>query len=465
MKRLAILLCAIGFAIPIFGQNQSQPSPIIFIYDASGSMWGQMQGKTKMEIASEVLETSIENLPENQNIALVAYGHRQKGDCRDVEFLVDISNNSKATVNSEVKKIKPLGMTPLAHSANLVIEKLKSTKTKATIILVTDGIESCNGNICDVVTAAKNTGVDFKLHIIGFGLKDGETKQLKCAANAGDGKYFNAENGADLGDVLEEATNQTIDKKGNFGVYVLKDGKPLDAQVIAYAKGTENIIDRGRTYKDTVYLFLPQATYDLKVHPHGFGAISAVAVNNIQTFNDKTTYRTVSLDGAKLKFLISNNNKLWDSQIGVKTLDGKNVIGGRTYANPKTLDVDAGTYNIELYARNTYGVASTHILENVSVGNGETKEVSYNFNTGITILAGTFNGEPMDVGIGIKDAETGKSVYGGRTYKKNKEVILTSGIYIVSLSEHGVYNKSAKGAEFTIEVKPGETLTVIKELD
>ncbi|HRI85642.1 MAG TPA: hypothetical protein PK536_09385 [Ignavibacteria bacterium] len=66
--------------------NPDSPSPIIFIYDASGSMWDQISGKSKMEIASEVLKNSVNGLPENQRIGLVAYGHRTKGDCEDVEF-------------------------------------------------------------------------------------------------------------------------------------------------------------------------------------------------------------------------------------------------------------------------------------------------------------------------------------------------------------------------------------------
>lgn len=81
-------------------QQQNAPSPILFIYDASGSMWGELDGKTKKEIASDVLSTAVNKLPDNQNIGLIAYGHREKGDCKDVEFLVDLQNNSKDKVNA-----------------------------------------------------------------------------------------------------------------------------------------------------------------------------------------------------------------------------------------------------------------------------------------------------------------------------------------------------------------------------
>ena len=188
---------------------------------------GQMDGKSKMEIASSVLSSSLTELPTNQHVGLVAYGHRKKGDCKDVEFLVDVSNGSASEVSTAIKAIKPLGKTPLAYSATLVINTLRTSKVKATIILITDGIESCNGNICDVVKAAKAEGIDFKLHIIGFGLKKGETEQLKCAATAGDGNYYDAADAGGLGDVLDEAVEQNVDKpKGNFGGVCDKERSP-----------------------------------------------------------------------------------------------------------------------------------------------------------------------------------------------------------------------------------------------
>ncbi len=306
MKRLLFSLLIAFYAIAVTGQTKMAPevpSPIIFIYDASGSMWGQLNGKSKMEIAGSVLSQSIDQFAENQRIGLVVYGHRNKSDCKDVETLLPMNNSSKAKVSSSIQNIKPLGKTPLALSATTVIDQLRSSKEKATIVLITDGIESCDGNICDVVAAAKKEGIDFKLHIVGFGLKSGETEQLQCAAHAGDGNYYDAADASGLGTALNEVATQTIDKPaGNLGVYVIKEGKPIDADVQAYAAGTKNKADYGRTYKDTAYLYLPQATYDLEVGQHSINAITPVVLKNVRTSNDKMTYKTIGLDGAKLKF-------------------------------------------------------------------------------------------------------------------------------------------------------------------
>ena len=70
MKQFATLLMLLCFICQSRAQQEA-PSPILFIYDASGSMWGQLEGKTKKEIASDVLATSINNLPDNQRIGLL----------------------------------------------------------------------------------------------------------------------------------------------------------------------------------------------------------------------------------------------------------------------------------------------------------------------------------------------------------------------------------------------------------
>src|SRR5690606_7940965 len=89
MKNLIILIICTAHFGHLF--SQTQPSPVLFIYDASGSMWGKIDNKTKKEIASTVLISTVEALPGDQNIGLMVYGHRQKDDCNDIEIMVDLS--------------------------------------------------------------------------------------------------------------------------------------------------------------------------------------------------------------------------------------------------------------------------------------------------------------------------------------------------------------------------------------
>lgn len=468
MKQLAFILCVFGIVFQINAQEQKAPSPILFIYDASGSMWGQLDGKTKKEIASDVLSTAVNNLPENQNIGLIAYGHRQKGDCKDVEFMVDLNNSSKTKINTAVKGINPLGMTPLAYSATQAINSLRDSKTKATIILVTDGIESCDGNVCDVVTKAKADGIDFKLHIVGFGLKKGETEQLKCAAKAGDGNYYDASNADGLAGVLNEATSQTVDKgPGNFTVYAIKNGKPIDALVKAYKAGTKEEVDGRRTYGDTVFLSLPKGNYDFEVRALENSRVEPIFLSNIQSFEDKIAHQTISFDGGKINLITLNNGEGWDCTSKVINKDGKVVGGSRTYGRPKLIEVNPGVYDVEISGLVMSGLETTHTFKDVVVESGKNVDISHDFKTGKAMI-GVKSGETLvDAVVSINEKKTGKNVAGGRSYtsasSNPKEFMLNPGMYEVVIKP--VKKEYAgKNQTFTIEVKQGETIERIVNL-
>ena len=461
MKLLITLFCAM-LVFQTQAQEQEPPSPILFIYDASGSMWGKLGNKTKKDIASEVLSTTVNNLPENQNIGLIAYGHRKKGDCKDVEFMVHLSNQSKSTINSAIKGITPIGMTPLAYSATQAINSLRSSKTKATIILVTDGIESCDGNICDVITSAKSEGINFKLHIVGFGLKEGETQQLKCAAKAGSGNYYDASDASGLGDALIQVTTKTVDKPdGNFSIYATKNGKPVDAWVRAVKTGTNIEVDGTRTYRDTSFIYLPPGKYDLKIKPLENTKIKGTTIS-VESIEGEIGHQTVSFDGGKINLITRNNNEGWDCTSKVKTQSGEIVGGSRTYGRPKLIEVDPGVYDVEIQGLVMKGLKTKHFFEDVVVEPGKTTDISHNYKTGKARI-GVKSGETLvDATINIKEKKSGTWVAGGRSYtsasSNPKEYILNPGIYEV-LIKAVKKEMAGKSETFTIEVKQGETIT------
>lgn len=459
MKQLATILCLLLFSIQLTAQTEA-PSPILFIYDASGSMWGQMQGKTKMEIASEVLSSSVNKLPTNQNVGLVAYGHRKKGDCKDVETLVSIENNSKSEITSSLKKIKPLGMTPLAYAASQVIDELRKSKKKATIILITDGIESCDGNICNVVKAAKKEGIDFRLHIVGFGLKANETEQLKCAANAGDGKYYDAADASGLGDVLTDATAETVDKpKGNVSVFAVKNGVAIDAHVKAYDVVAKRDPISVRTYKDTAYFYLPPSKYNFEVSPLEGSDVKMATVEGIQSFEDKIVHKTISLDGGKISFTTTNNNENWDSMVKVIDENGKTAASLRTYNEPKEVELNPGVYKVSIQALGEMKGMETYTeIENVKVEASGVKPISHNFSTANAFIDAKVDGHSIDSVVTINESTSGKNVAAGRTYNRGKEFLLNPGTYIIKVAPLGNY-KDRKAQTITVEVKTGDTIT------
>lgn len=459
MKPLTAILLVFFLAFQLRAQGDPSPSPIVFIYDASGSMWGQMDGKTKMEIAADVLSSTVNGLPGNQQVGLVAYGHREKGDCEDVEFLVEMDNADKARINQSLKAIKPLGKTPLAYSALQVIGQLRQAKAKATIILVTDGIESCGGDICAAIKAAKAEGIDFRLHIVGFGLQNEETEQLRCAAKAGDGQYYDAANADGLAEVLQEATKTTVDKPlGNFTVFAVKNGKPVDAIIRAFEAGTKNAVAMARTYGDTALLFLPAGAYDLEAAPLENSDVDAITLYNVQSAGEKTKHQTVSFDGGKILVTTLNNGEGWDAIVKIYPRgSSKTAASGRTYGKADAYEVNPGLYDVEVQAMKIEGLEISHRIENIEVRAGETREVEHRFKSGIARIGARSAAGLVDAAVKITETTSKKNVANGRTYTSDssnpKAFTLNPGTYevaVTALKEH-----KGKKETFTIEVKEG----------
>lgn len=67
-----IALALMAGAITAEGGN------VVFILDASGSMWAQMGKTTKIEVAKEVLTQQVEGLAAETRLGLVVYGHRKR---------------------------------------------------------------------------------------------------------------------------------------------------------------------------------------------------------------------------------------------------------------------------------------------------------------------------------------------------------------------------------------------------
>ena len=84
LRTLAGLFVLLLLGLPALAADKA-----IIILDASGSMWAQIEGKPRIEIARETLKQVLEGVPAHLELGFMAYGHRSKGDCNDIEMLVD----------------------------------------------------------------------------------------------------------------------------------------------------------------------------------------------------------------------------------------------------------------------------------------------------------------------------------------------------------------------------------------
>ena len=177
------------------------------VVDASRSMWGQIDGTSKMAIAQEILREASIWLPDDLNLALRAYGNvspSKANNCTDSALLVPFGIESRAPIRQAVSDLRPRGQTPIAYALNQAAGDFAALESERTLVLVTDGIESCGG---DPVAAARELREqDIMIHVIGFGLgntADGDAGSLQAIAEASGGQFLSANSAAELRRALE----------------------------------------------------------------------------------------------------------------------------------------------------------------------------------------------------------------------------------------------------------------------
>jgi hypothetical protein len=190
------------------------------ILDASGSMKAPLQRKrSRWDVALETLRLVLEKLPDDFNVGLRMYGHRESSrsprTCTDTELLAPVAPIDRAGILERARAFKPKGETPLVYSALQAPGDLKALGG-GTVILITDGEESCRGDAVKAAAELKASGLDVRLNIVGFALSSARgQKQLGEFAQSTGGRFY----AADDGPALAEALLMAAIEKFPFTIY------------------------------------------------------------------------------------------------------------------------------------------------------------------------------------------------------------------------------------------------------
>ncbi len=206
MRRLIQLFAALIAlaAMPALAADRA-----IIILDASGSMWEQIDEVPRIQIARTTLKEVLAGVSDDLELGFMAYGHRTKGDCNDIEMLVDPAPGTAGAIGNAADKLSPKGKTPLTASVRMAAEALRYTEDKATVVLITDGIETCDADPCALASELEAAGVDFTVNVVGFGLSKEDGAAVQCLADNTGGKYISANDADGLRQAIESAVNDT----------------------------------------------------------------------------------------------------------------------------------------------------------------------------------------------------------------------------------------------------------------
>lgn len=302
------------FALNPVKAQANQKTRILFVFDASQSMYAQWENGNKMQVATRLLRELVDSLKavEEIELALRVYGHQNTvsssgRNCKDTKLEVPFSKGNHSAITSFLRDLRPKGTTLIAYSLEQAANDFPPCKNcRNVIILITDGIEECDGDPCAVSLALQRQGVVLKPFIIGLGIEPNVIDAFKCIGN-----YYDASNEVTfknvLGIVISQALNTTSVQVNLLDE--LNNASETNVPMTFYDSFSKQIrynfihtID-SRGNPDTIPID-PLGSYNLVVH-----TIPPVKKDNITLLPGKHNIIAVDAPQGDLEFKMSGYNE------------------------------------------------------------------------------------------------------------------------------------------------------------
>ena len=226
---------------PATNTPSSTPTPelgtsnlyVEYIIDASDSMTETLSdGSVKLAVAKDLLREHIAAFKPETNIGLRAYGHRvpyqqEAESCQDIELVAAPKAGQLESIATWLANFQALGMTPLAASLQQAVNDFIFDPARInSVVVLSDGLETCGGDPCRLVESLKARGINFTVHVIGLNVDNQAREQLSCVAKSGGGQYFDARTAQDVGKVLS-VVESSLTKEEIIVPYGVETPTPL----------------------------------------------------------------------------------------------------------------------------------------------------------------------------------------------------------------------------------------------
>lgn len=475
------LLVSIILSVSALAEGQR----VILVLDASGSMWGKINGRAKIDIAKEVVGKVLSTWKPEDDLGLVVYGHREKGSCTDIETVWPPKPLTISQFMSPIKNLSPKGRTPMTQAVRQAAEALKYTEQKSTVILVSDGLETCDADPCEVAREMEKAGVELTVHTVGFGLDDqNAVGQLKCMAEETGGISVLADNAEELETALNQAVEaeepppppppkpapEPVVSKDFIGHVYMAEGvelpDPFGQAVWVFRTAVDG---KPGEYQSTEYGKKIEA--DLAVDGDMYATVTSDLTNVSVPFSYKEG-EPVSLD-VNLNAGIMQFQGMMDESTDLPK-DGPTWVfrtaGGEYYGTsygnaPKNL-FNAGDYIVKL------SMGAAEIEASFTVVPGKIGDMVVTLGSGTALVSATYS----EGGEGVPDGTTfeirkpagisGEKAYVATEYGNNKRFQLPAGDYVLivklNIAEAEVPFKVVAGQEVTTEVNLNAGFIAVK---
>ena len=231
-----LLLACLLFSRVGAAQNAAPAKPkvtrILFLLDASGSMMAPWEGQPRWHVATRMVSRMVDSLNAypNLELALRVYGHQFPNadkNCEDSRLEVPFAPRNAAAIKRKLTALKAQGNTPITYSllqsaGDFPVDKA----SRNVLLLISDGLESCNRDPCAASLALQRKRVFLKPFVIGIGAEKDFGRQLECL-----GQYYNAAEVATFRTVMNDVIAKTLSKTTVAVNLTDAAGKPVESNV------------------------------------------------------------------------------------------------------------------------------------------------------------------------------------------------------------------------------------------
>ena len=180
MRKLVIFVL-LFVAIGAQAQQQTDKTRLLLIMDCSNSMWDHWQSGAKIKVTQQVLLAFLDSISSQHNVdvALRVFGHlnqHQYGTRLEVPF----GEDNIYQLQSKIKTLVPQGgCTAAAALTDALSDFPAADATRNIILIITDGMDDCDAEICDVARQVQLSGVVVQTFVVGIGT--GAFNHADCA--------------------------------------------------------------------------------------------------------------------------------------------------------------------------------------------------------------------------------------------------------------------------------------------
>lgn len=222
------LTACIFFCISL---GTAQTQRVLLILDASRSMAQKFNGDVKFTLAQKLCYRLLDSLEKNTTLelALRVYGAEftyPPGKCTDSKLVIPFNSKNAKQLRNYISGIRPKGITPIAFSLQQALNDFPKDKAQNHILIITDGIEECSGNMCASAELLLARNISFKPCIVGIGLTLKQQNLFNCV-----GPYFDIKHSQTITNVLN-IIQSSSEKPGTYQINLINSkGQALEERV------------------------------------------------------------------------------------------------------------------------------------------------------------------------------------------------------------------------------------------